>query len=257
MVRNRKTLALVALVWMIFSATLPALKAATLPSGYTISSTGTNWVQPKFAADGSITQSLRWSVGDYSIGYNFSDPNAPNVRTEAWLHRTGSDENLLPESLASPYTVFRGLNSSGNLIAVGRNTDSSFGSVYFSLATGQITYPTSNTNRQGDLQLNGINSLNQLVGTNGSPILFASPNAIPVDLSMLIPLNSGWRILTASDINDRGEILGSGVDPQRHNADFLLTPLSVPEPCTLVLYAGMILALVSLDRKSARNSRGC
>jgi probable HAF family extracellular repeat protein len=46
----------------------------------------------------------------------------------------------------------------------------------------------------------------------------------PIDLNSLIPAGSGWKLETASGINDQGQIVGIGDFKGNDNAGFLLTP---------------------------------
>jgi len=49
-----------------------------------------------------------------------------------------------------------------------------------------------------------------------------------VDLNTLIPMNTGWLLEEASDVNERGQIVGTGVKNGQKRA-FLLNPISRPE----------------------------
>jgi probable HAF family extracellular repeat protein len=53
------------------------------------------------------------------------------------------------------------------------------------------------------------------------------------DLNNLILPTSGWTLNYACDINDLGQIVGYGTNPNGVTHAFLLTP--VPEPSALVL----------------------
>lgn len=44
------------------------------------------------------------------------------------------------------------------------------------------------------------------------------------DLNGLIPANTGWRLLIATDVNERGQIVGQGRNPQGRLRGFILTP---------------------------------
>lgn len=77
----------------------------------------------------------------------------------------------------------------------------------------------------------GINNLGQIVGwmattlSGGSDHAFVWQNGAWIDLNYLIPPNSGWELQSASDINDNGQIIGSGVAPGGSIQGFLLTPV--------------------------------
>lgn len=65
-------------------------------------------------------------------------------------------------------------------------------------------------------------------------------DGVQYNLNDLIPVEAGWEIMYASDINNLGQIVGYGqINGQEHA--FLMTP--VPEPATLCLLAlgGLIL----------------
>jgi probable HAF family extracellular repeat protein len=73
-----------------------------------------------------------------------------------------------------------------------------------------------------------VNGAGQVVGTaqpdqTHQGVAFLWQNGVMVDLNRLIPASSGWLLQTAADINDRGQIVGSGtINGQTHA--FLLTP---------------------------------
>jgi probable HAF family extracellular repeat protein len=77
---------------------------------------------------------------------------------------------------------------------------------------------------------NGINNGGVVVGASGSAstrgadahaIIYA--NGKMQDLNDLIPSDSGWTLQMASDINDKGQIVGTGLLNSQQHA-FLLTP---------------------------------
>jgi hypothetical protein len=59
-------------------------------------------------------------------------------------------------------------------------------------------------------------------------------------LSDLIPADSGWKIVSAIDLNDRDQIVGWGVNPQGGASGFLLEPAPDISPLRWLL-AGIIL----------------
>jgi len=48
------------------------------------------------------------------------------------------------------------------------------------------------------------------------------------DLNSLLPSGSGWDLLDAAAINNAGDIVGTGINPDGVEHAFLLTPPSVP-----------------------------
>ncbi|OLE51658.1 MAG: hypothetical protein AUG51_21765, partial [Acidobacteria bacterium 13_1_20CM_3_53_8] len=77
----------------------------------------------------------------------------------------------------------------------------------------------------------GINEYGQVVGdlntTNEGAHAFIYTGGQLFDLNSLIPPNSGWRLQTAYDINDTGQIVGRGLFNDGSGAEvhaFLLTP---------------------------------
>ncbi|MCL4523785.1 MAG: HYR domain-containing protein [Acidobacteria bacterium] len=84
-------------------------------------------------------------------------------------------------------------------------------------------------NVSGDATPAAINNLDQIVGTeraSGARIPFLIENGVMRNINSLLPAGSGWQqLLEANDINDRGEIVGSGRINNEEHA-FLLTPLT-------------------------------
>jgi uncharacterized membrane protein len=79
-----------------------------------------------------------------------------------------------------------------------------------------------------DASIGAINHSGQSVGTErggGVRIPFLVENGAMTNLNSLLPAGSGWQLLEANDINDRGEIVGSGRINNEEHA-FLLTPLT-------------------------------
>jgi probable HAF family extracellular repeat protein len=87
----------------------------------------------------------------------------------------------------------------------------------------------------------GMNDLDQIVGygdgINGTQdqqrAFIYNPGSGTIGLNALISPSSGWVLEEATAINDSGQIVGFGTNPQGNTDAFLLTPL--PEPASGVL----------------------
>jgi len=89
----------------------------------------------------------------------------------------------------------------------------------------------------GGHKANDINNYGQIVGylaryrgdyfDNYRALLWE--NKIMIDLNDLIPNDSGWVLREAKSINDLGQIVGHGINPDGNVHAFLLTPIPEPE----------------------------
>jgi uncharacterized repeat protein (TIGR01451 family) len=68
----------------------------------------------------------------------------------------------------------------------------------------------------------GVNNAGQVVGESGGHAFLYS-NGMLQDLNSLIPADSGWVLNTASAINDKGQIVGTGTFNGQQTHGFLLT----------------------------------
>lgn len=122
--------------------------------------------------------------------------------------------------------------------------------VYNPNATGPgdvLEPPLGNGNdryRSGSYAMD-INSQGDIVGqakwggASGERPFFAASDSLHrlQDLNDLIPADSGWKLNSALSINDRGQILASGVNPEGVGSFALLTRADqVPEPATWAVF---------------------
>ena len=88
----------------------------------------------------------------------------------------------------------------------------------------------------------GINNLNQIVGESDEQAVLWDPIMGVLDLNVLLDASgNGWDLDTAFDINNRGQIVGLGINPDGDSHAFLLNP--IPEPSALAIL-GLSLWLV-------------
>ena len=104
-----------------------------------------------------------------------------------------------------------------------------------------------------------INGSGQIVGTaktlRDEEHGFLFSNDVMVDLNELIDPLSGWTIVSANGINDRGQIAATGFMSGVGSRALLLDPIvanAVPEPAMLGLLGFAWVGLVVSRRKSAR-----
>lgn len=74
----------------------------------------------------------------------------------------------------------------------------------------------------GTSQAFGMNDIGQIVGTSDK-CAFLWQHGAMLDLNTLIPANSGWTLVEAHAINNKGQIVGTGLLNRDYHA-FLLTP---------------------------------
>lgn len=103
-----------------------------------------------------------------------------------------------------------------------------------------------------------INNLGHVVGTSdaesSSRAFLWMEGVGMLDLNSLVnSTGNGWTLTQGISINDAGQILGIGVDPNGNSRGFLLTP--VPEPSSILLAMFSAGALWSLRRRLAMRQR--
>lgn len=113
----------------------------------------------------------------------------------------------------------------------------------------------------------GINSSGVIVGQmqfgyfDNPWHAFILDNGKVTDLNSLLPSGSPWTLVAATGINDLGQIIGVGND-NGVAATFLLTPsslgdppdLPVPEPTSLIVFAGIVSAVIARRTVAARGT---
>ena len=142
-----------------------------------------------------------------------------------------TDPTSTPVALASPdgkfiytdvglsgdFAIAHALNNAGSMVGYAYNTDGSQTRAVFwgSSSSPAVILKTNGDFRNGSAE--GINDRGQIVGTaynrdfsNFHPFFWANPTKPGIDLNTVIPPNSGWELVIARSINNRGEITGGG-----------------------------------------------
>jgi probable HAF family extracellular repeat protein len=198
--------------------------------------------------------SPRWMIGinglsdaGHIIGSNGSNGTG-------FVYQNGKVNDL--GSLGAGVTYPSGVNASGQVVGQSNTSyvDPADSAHAFLYQNGKMTdLGTLGGPRSYAL---GINALGQVVGTsdylpgvtNANFHAFLFQKGTMFDLNRLIPGYSGWLLEQAQKINDKGQIVGNGINPSGQMTSFLLTPVGelsnpppVPEPSTLAFF-GLVLA---------------
>lgn len=116
---------------------------------------------------------------------------------------------------------------------------------------GQLTVLPSLPGHVGGVAFD-INNAGQIVGEAGTGAALWQ-DGIAYDLNDLIPPNSGWVLYDAYGINSAGYIVGRG-SLNHEPRGFLLSPVTVPEPCFTGLPAMVAVALLRIRPRRGSHS---
>lgn len=163
--------------------------------------------------------------GDFSDAYSinnrgqivgFSNNGGGTDRNEAFLYENGTMTGL--GILDGTFSIARSINSGGQVVG-------NSGSMAFLYENGVMTVLSTSGAAYG------INDSGLIVGSSDGGA-FIYENSI-VNLNSLIDSLSGWHLTRAVDINNLGQIVGYGTNPEGRQHAFLLMP--VPEPASMIL----------------------
>lgn len=187
--------------------------------------------------------------------------NASNTATEATLWTFDAAGNPVATTVGSPragaFSEFSGINDLGLAVghysnAEGRTRAFAFDGLVatdLGLLTDEPTFVharANDVNNAGDI-VGYVAQFDTAPSFGGAAVLWRNDQIF--DLNGLIAPDSGWRLLSAQGINDRGQIVGFGTFNGESRA-FVLTV--VPEPSSMVLSAlgsaGLVLWFIRRDR---------
>jgi len=158
---------------------------------------------------------------------------------------------------ASPFDI----NNAGKVVGAGDNLANNSGRALL-WDNGDIVNLGILPGHTGSSAAFAINNNDQIVGDSSGPLgatLWQDGNIF--NLNNLID-DGNWSLLVATDINDFGEIVGMGINPNGIRTTFLLTPTGepisdpvtenpIPEPSTLLLLASGLAGLAAWRRRKA------
>jgi hypothetical protein len=175
---------------------------------------------------GNVGVFFNTSAGDYRLD-RVRDPDFPNRTLEVLLLQSGSDANLLPESLRSPLKAsIMDFNASGGVVGNYHGINGS--AYYYNVETKELLDLKSLPGAMRSPQVYGINDHGQIVGAeDGKAILYASPEAVPVELIGLLADGSGWNNLLRrrpSTIAARSPAMAAGLTTSLVSISWSLRP---------------------------------
>jgi probable HAF family extracellular repeat protein len=101
-----------------------------------------------------------------------------------------------------------------------------------------------------------IDASGEVVGTSATPtnaagdaFLYTTSSGM-IDLNSLLPAGSGWVLQVATGINDSGQVVGLGLNPEGQEDAFLLD--TTPEPASMALFGAGAALLVMMRKKLRR-----
>jgi len=158
-----------------------------------------------------------------------SDPalQFPPPHTFLWQKGSMTDLGAFPGAKISNGL---GINNAGQI--VGLSTIPGDNDFHSALWSGGVLTDLGVFPGDTDSAANAINSRGQIVGASGGPTTLRAmlwENGLGIDLNTRIAASSGWQLLFATDINDRGQITGFGIHNNPNGqSSFLLTPIADP-----------------------------
>jgi probable HAF family extracellular repeat protein len=187
---------------------------------------------------GSFGYSVPRAINDSGQVVGIADlhPWGSNGGMGAFLYSGGKMINL--GTLGGSQSEARALNASGQV--VGNSTTANGQTHPFLFSNGKMSDLGTLGGQYGSAE--GINNAGQIVGSaqtsiNGPGHAFVFIDGKMTDLNNLIPPESHWFLTNASAINNLGQIVGMGRNPNGDYHAFLLTPEPAPEPASLTLLA--------------------
>lgn len=240
---------------------LPGLPPDFLSEVYDINPTG-KIVGQFFNADFSVERAVFWPNSNaapvylHQLSDDFPHSLASNINASGKILGDGCDadfvechaafwasETSTPTALASPGGEFiytdidlpgHALNAAGNMVGHAYNADFSADRAVFWASSSSPAVILSTVGEFTNTFAAGISDNGKIVGTGYDqdfsrqrPLLWPDAASQAIDLSIFFPAGSNWDLdtLFTAAVNNRGEIVGSGMfrDGTVHN--FVLVPV--------------------------------
>ncbi|MFT3859624.1 MAG: PEP-CTERM sorting domain-containing protein [Aquabacterium sp.] len=198
--------------------------------------------------------------GTLPDGFNAMDVSNGGVivgtfQGRAQIVRHGQLE-VLPDLSVEDHVIATGINARGDVVGSGwKEYGGSYGALWrdgqlavLGVEPGVVAAEPMAINAHGVIV--GDVSLDAADPTYSSQlaVLWTSDLSMRT-LDSLIDPASGWQLRVAHDINDKGWIVGVGLNPAGQTHAFLLTPVPVPEPGAMLLAALGVGTLLAVRRQ--------
>ena len=168
------------------------------------------------------------------IGGNLVPSNDNTADEHAFIGSGGTYNDL--GTLGGTGSYLLGLNNSGTAIGMSYNASGVMNAFVYSSSMQNIGTLDSLWTEADGINDSGVVVGESQIDSEGDfhAFLWSQATGI-VDMNKLIDPASGWDLLDGSGINNAGDIVGTGVNPEGEQHAFLLTPVDTPEPASLAL----------------------
>jgi probable HAF family extracellular repeat protein len=219
------------------------------PNGYT--GTGAEYVHA-FLYQGGVMSDINPRSGEgFAAAINSAGVIAGGVNVGGEYRGFINDHGVVTEY--STLGFLKDINDLGQTVGLGITADES--AVVATIWNNGVATNIGTLGQDSLSMANAINNKGQVVGYSGysgdvgqRAILYT--DGLLFDLNNLLSPNSGWVLNYATDINDRGQIIGTGLLNGVHTS-FVMTP-TVPVPAAAWLFGSGLLGLGALNRRRAR-----
>lgn len=182
------------------------------------------------------TRSNARAINNNGIIVGYATLNSSSLRATVF-DNTGMGNNIDLGTLGGDYSIAFAINDNDQIVGHAFNEDDNNHAVLYDAINGNIDLGTLGG---ANSSANGINDIGQIVGSAWddqsqvhATLFDSTGNGQNISLNSLIDPALGWNLVIANDINNNGQVVGWGINPDGYNRAFLLTP--VPEPTTLLL----------------------